>query len=151
MQTIIKFLASDLIYLIVLVLPFLFWQKKRLVALRGGLAGVFAWGVTEFIKNAVFSPRPYQLGAKLLLVSEPTGSSFPSGHTAVAAALAAAVFTKEKKLGVTLTLLAVLVGVGRVAAGAHFAVDVVAGFFLGTLVGLLTPILLRAIPKKNAS
>lgn len=151
METLIKFLATDLIFIILLVIPFLFWQKKRAAAITGTAAAAFAWGITELVKNAVAAPRPYQVDLRPLLIPEPAGSSFPSGHTAVAAAIAAAVFIKEKRLGVSLGFLAILVGIGRIAAGAHFIADVVAGLILGVFIGFLTPVLLRAIPRKSSS
>ena len=62
-----------------------------------------------------------------------TFASFPSGHTITAFACAAAVGWFAPRLRFALFLAATLVGVSRVAVGAHYASDVVAGAVIGWL------------------
>ncbi len=67
----------------------------------------------------------------------PTSASFPSGHSASAAAFATSVATENLPLGAAVGVLAGAVGISRVGSGAHFPSDVVAGFALGTGIALL--------------
>jgi len=66
--------------------------------------------------------------------------SFPSGHTVTAFALFLALtfYTKKQPLQFLYFLLAVLVGYSRVYLSQHFAIDVLAGSFVGVSVTILT-------------
>jgi undecaprenyl-diphosphatase len=78
--------------------------------------------------------RPYQADGAERLVVEPSGSSWPSGHAAVAAALAATLGEGRGPLErALLTGTAWAVGVSRVYVGVHHPTDVIAGHGLGAL------------------
>lgn len=66
-----------------------------------------------------------------------SNSSFPSGHTTEAFALASVIANHYEETWVTCSsyTLAGLVGIARSYHGAHFASDVLAGALIGTLVG----------------
>ena len=76
-------------------------------------------------------PLPY------LLVRMPDAFSFPSGHTATAFAMAIIIGHFSALLWPGALLLATLVGVSRLALGAHFPSDVAAGMVLGCLCACL--------------
>ena len=62
--------------------------------------------------------------------------SFPSGHATVFAAVATALFIEHRRLGLAATLLALIMGASRIAAGVHYMEDILAGFLLGVLLTL---------------
>jgi membrane-associated phospholipid phosphatase len=65
-----------------------------------------------------------------------TGGGLPSGHVAVAAALAAAGFPDlSESQRASVIALASMAAVGRVYVGAHFPHDVAVGSALGVAVG----------------
>ena len=81
----------------------------------------------------------------------PTSNSLPSGHSASAAAFAVGVGLENPPLGLGLALLAGMVGVSRVATGAHYPGDVLAGFGIGAAIAVLgarivPPIARRTFP-----
>ncbi len=95
---------------------------------------ILAWVGNWVISRLHFVSRPYvTLDGVSRLITEPvTSYSFPSSHAAIAFAMAgAALFSGRKRLGCWMLVAAVLVGVGRVLAGVHYPIDVVAGSALG--------------------
>lgn len=120
---------------------------------RGALRGVVAIGGASLLANGVLKPlvprrRP---AADLLpefrsLDDPPTSSSFPSGHSASAAAFATAVVMESPKNAVWLIPLAATVAYSRVHVGVHWTSDVAAGAALGTGVALATQ---RWLPRRT--
>ncbi len=113
-------------------------SRRGQSALDVAAGGMLAWTASQGLKPLVRRPRPYQLEKAELLVAEPSGSSWPSAHPAVAAAvvtvLAPRLPRRARRLG---TLLAAFVAASRVYVGVHYPTDVVAGLGLGGLCGAL--------------
>ncbi|WP_037664717.1 phosphatase PAP2 family protein, partial [Streptomyces aurantiacus] len=65
------------------------------------------------------------------LKRQPVTTSFPSGHSASAAAFAAGVALESPRLGAAVAPLAGAVALSRVYTGVHFPSDVLAGAALG--------------------
>ena len=85
--------------------------------------------VNGFLKNFIARPRPYDVSAELLPAIEVLSDySFPSGHTALAFALAFVFYRYlPKKYGVPAIVIASLVGLSRVHLGVHYLSDVIGG------------------------
>jgi len=109
------------------------------------IAVVAAVGVNQVIGRAVHRGRPYAtLHGVEVLVSRTHDFSFPSDHAVTAGAAAAGLWViahyggrATRRIAVTGTVLALLVGFSRVYVGAHYPGDVVAGLLFGAAVTTL--------------
>ncbi len=112
----------------------LFIAGRPRAAVDVGASGLLAWTAAQGAKPALDRQRPYEAGVTRRLVSEPAGSSWPSGHAAVAAAMAGALSARMRPAARWATRMTVLaVGVSRVHVGVHHLTDVIAGWGIGVL------------------
>lgn len=100
-------------------------------------AAIARFIVTEGIRFLYYRPRPYlSLDGVRVLKHQlfghmATSSSFPSGHAALAFAVATAVAFYYPKTSILFFAAAFSIGVGRVAVGVHWPSDVLGGAFVG--------------------
>lgn len=107
---------------------------RRDLAVDVAGAGATGWVVAQAIKPLVERPRPYQADGLTLLVAAPAGHSWPSGHVAVAGAMAGAITPAMPTRGrVGAALAAAFVCLSRIYVGVHYVTDVVAGLGVGVL------------------
>jgi membrane-associated phospholipid phosphatase len=114
------------------------------------MADAVSWSVaaTELLKVGVHRARPilYRSGAATAAADPDNRESFPSNHTALAFSAATAYTTLALRQhlphagrnAILLYVAATAVGVFRVAGGAHFPSDVLAGAALGSGIGWAT-------------
>lgn len=108
---------------------------RRDIAADAAGVGLLAWLVSQQAKTQVRRARPFEAHGTRRLLRPPTGSSYPSGHATVAAALSAVL--SERVPGRTPRRLLLLVGpyvaLTRVYAGVHYPTDVIGGAGMGYL------------------
>lgn len=109
-------------------------HQATLLACGAGLATVLSQG----LKRLAGRPRPaVGLESFSPRIECPDEFSFPSGHTAVAFAVAAALLGEPAPLALATVILASGIGLSRMALGAHYPLDVAAGALLGGACGSL--------------
>lgn len=136
MQTLIKLLADGTIVPIVLiagyVLLFKIPKQERFEAYsRILMAGLTAYLIAKLI-GSVYQPsgeRPFEILGVSAGASYLNNPGFPSDHALFAAFLTFAVWFegRQKKLGILLLILTVIMCLGRVLALVHTPLDVVGG------------------------
>ncbi len=91
-----------------------------------------SWTAAEGAKYLFNRTRPFLWDTEIApLIRTPSSSSFPSGHSATAAAGALTLSVLYPPLAPALVLAALLVVLSRVYLGVHFPFDVLAGIFIG--------------------
>ncbi len=100
-----------LVYLLAVALP-LGYALAR-------LAGLF------FIHNQPFAIEGFEP-----LVPHAVDNAFPSDHTVISGVFALTAFLANRRIGLVLWTLTLLVGVARVSAGLHYPVDIIVGALL---------------------
>lgn len=117
-----------------------FLRKKHYFALKIYFNAALAYAAITAIKHIIVRPRP---GLILDNISQydplASGYGFPSGHTAVAAAMALTIWPIIPKPYRPLILIWPLaVGLSRITLGVHAPLDIAGGFAIGWLVVALT-------------
>jgi len=134
------FLAKYVVYLIVLIFIFnvLFkldgLKKKISIILLTAFSIIISRGVlTEVIRFFYNAPRPFDNPNIQSLIGHESGFSFPSGHMTFLIPIALWNFSINKKLGIWLSVLTILVGLGRVTSGVHYPIDIFGGIVVGVI------------------
>ena len=126
--------------------------------ISSGLLMGAAVGVADLsksgIKRLVLRTRPHVLLDEQRYESDAGGSdekpeqSFPSGHTAGSVAAARALSRDFPSIGAVAGVAAVGIGVSRIAKGAHWPLDVLAGAVIGLAAEAISTSLLRLTAAK---
>lgn len=118
---------------------------------RAGLRGIASLTVASIIANLIGKevfggdrPLLKDVPVGRHLKKTPTSGSFPSGHSASAAAFATGVALESPRIGMSIAPLAFGVAYSRMHVGAHWFSDVVGGVSLGAGVAALGKVLVPA-------
>ncbi len=145
--TALTYICAHLLILVPAFAPLLLWwipaQRKRLGMRRAivlcGLTVASSLALKAGIDFVFQRARPFEADPNLLHMMIPAaGNSFPSGHTIIAMAIAVGFLVGGRKvLGWWLVACAVLIALGRVAAGVHYPSDVLASLIFASVIGLM--------------
>lgn len=137
---------------LVVVLMALVFRRRQIAAVLFA-NGLFAYGATYVAKFIVARPRPSLIYSDIVVRLEAaSGYGFPSGHTAVASAIALGLMPYvSKKYRWVLWVWVGAVGLSRVYLGVHAPLDVIGGLFVGAFVASFTRlvVLSQKSPKKT--
>ena len=137
-----------------------FWMVVILVLLilpynrKMGFQAFISLLMTFIICNLILKPslmrcRPCWLEPEVqLLVKVPHDFSFPSGHSNASFAVATAILTRNKKLGIPAIILAAAIAVSRLYVFVHWPTDVLAGTIIGICGGISSFFIVNWLEKK---
>ena len=144
--------------LLIVILGFLYWGWNKRLGKAVGLGVLMGVVWNPMLKNIVLRRRPYfdHKGISILRPVEPKadlydiaaqGYSFPSGHSTNAVTVYGGIALRERKSWLTAAavVLPLLVGISRVAVGAHYPTDVLFGWLLGAVVVAVVDFLQKKI------
>ena len=135
----------------------LFFKKTRtagFIALLSMGAGYFFGDI--IIKHIVNRPRPFTVDSELnmfrntsLLIEEPNSSSFPSGHSLVAAAFTTTLLIKQRTFGLIAIPLALIMMFSRLYNYVHYPTDVLCGAVFGVATAFLIVFIVKKTPLES--
>ncbi len=121
----------------------LFMLKKN--TRRAGFLGIVALIIEAILVMVVLKPmfdrpRPYIVNDFPIVISTPSGSSFPSGHTAASFAVAFVLYFNKVPYRKTIMVLAGLMAYSRLYLYVHYPSDILFGIFVALLIAILLKI-----------
>jgi undecaprenyl-diphosphatase len=121
------------------------FKKYWKMVLEAVIAALFTrFVLVEVIRWIWFRPRPFvALNFVPLISYSAKEASFPSGHASFYFALSTIVYCYNKKAGVLFYIASFLIVLARVFVGIHWPSDILAGAFLGILIGWILNKLFR--------
>jgi diacylglycerol kinase family enzyme len=127
---------------------------KPRAAVRGAASVAVAGLVSDVIVKSLFDGRRpgfEEVPVVRRLHAYPSTPSFPSGHSASAAAFATGVALESPQAGMVIAPLAAAVAYSRLHVGAHWLSDVVGGVAIGAGVALLGRLVVPARERPRAA
>jgi undecaprenyl-diphosphatase len=132
-------------YLCVIVLVIMALRPAtRMAAVFGFAAPCLAMAINFLIGVVYNRPRPFVTHHVHLLLPHDPNASFPSDHMAGAVAIAVALWFFNRKVGLPMFLLALLIGFSRIYVGHHYPTDVLGGL----VVGVVSAVVVNKLGKK---
>jgi undecaprenyl-diphosphatase len=137
-QTLILFGAQYLVALpAVVIVGYIFFLPERAqhkLALIEIISLPVAYALAFVVGIFYFDPRPFVVDHTAPLIAYGSYNGFPSGHTLFAAVAAMTMWYFNRPLGIFLWIIALLVGISRIAAGLHHGVDIAASILIAMAV-----------------
>ena len=128
------FIANDLLYCMILLFAW-FWlrgnydTKKQI--LKAFIFTSIAILINQCISHVYYHPRPFVMEVGRTLIYHAPNGSFPSDHMLIFSSIAFSyLFSAQRKLGISLLVMAWLVAWSRVYLGVHFPLDMLGAFLL---------------------
>ncbi|MFM8621506.1 MAG: phosphatase PAP2 family protein [Candidatus Nanopelagicaceae bacterium] len=95
--------------------------------------------ICEGLSRIINRDRPFvALSEVKQLIEHGADPSFPSSHMSVMAAIAVALWFRNRNLGAITFVLATISGLARIGAGIHYPSDIFVGALIGTAIAVLT-------------
>ncbi|MBI2327730.1 phosphatase PAP2 family protein [Candidatus Curtissbacteria bacterium] len=129
MDILIIFAAQYLLPLVIL-FSFLIWLRLGKIPKKGILkVGLIAFPLSYLIaaifKIFIYESRPFVVENVKPLIPHAPDNSFPSDHTLLILTVASVFYIYNRKLGIFIFLLGLVVGLARVMAKVHYPIDII--------------------------
>lgn len=113
-------------------------KKTRYISVLAFLALVMEFISVDLILKPIFMrERPFELYPVELLIGNPHGSSFPSGHSGSSFAVAGVYLFTNYKHKWTIVFMAALMAFSRLYHFVHFPSDVLVGSIIGLIISYI--------------
>lgn len=129
-----SFLGTEEFY--ILMLPILYWCIDVGLGIRVGTIMLLSGSLNIIFKLPFTGPRPYWMSTNVKAFWAEISFGIPSGHAQQSVAIwgSVASYIRRKWAWGIAFILMLMIGLSRVYLGAHFFIDVFAGWIIGALV-----------------
>ena len=124
------------------------WQIRKMMIILSAIS-LFLTIIGIFILNYLYyDPRPFIITHFDPIVSHIPDNGFPSDHAALTFLIALIIYLFNRKPGLFLFLISILISISRVYVGLHHLVDIFAGILLAIVSVLLSQGLIKYFTPK---
>ncbi|MDI2031123.1 phosphatase PAP2 family protein [Saccharopolyspora sp. TS4A08] len=152
LQAVALVLTHALLLGFIPVAGYVWWRvdRRARAALAILISGGAAWVLTDPVKDVVRQLRPCRTFPVRTVehCSEVGVFSFPSGHSATAAAFAVTVAVLWRRAAAIVAVVAVLEAFLRIYLGVHYPHDVLAGLLFGAIIGAIAAVASKPSAKR---
>jgi undecaprenyl-diphosphatase len=138
MEAFIIFLAkylSIISIIVYLIFSFDLWQtnmrKFKYFLILSLFSFLLTYVVGKILGFVISDPRPFVVEHISPLIDHAADNGFPSAHTLITVVIASVIFIYNKKLGILLFVIALIVGITRLLAYIIHPVDIVGATLIG--------------------
>ena len=115
--------------------------KKTLMFILPSLIITFV--IAILAGHIYYDPRPFVIGHFTPLIPHAADNGFPSDHALLVSAIASVGTYLNRRLGIILWLLAIIVAVSRVYVGVHHPIDVIGSAVISIVVTTIIYLFLK--------
>lgn len=119
-------------------------QTRKEFGMFAILASLFSYITARLLSALYYDPRPFVITHIQPLIPHAADNGFPSDHTLLTMVIAVVVFTYNRKLGLLLGVVSIIVGISRVLAGVHNPIDILGAVGIAAIVTCGTRVLVHA-------
>lgn len=136
LNTLIIFSAQYLIFVIAIIATVFVFKSEPLK--RKSIIKLFIVSssvglvIDKILNYFISSPRPFVVKDIAPSFAHLANNGFPSEHTLGAILIASVIFVYNRKLGIVLGVLGLIIGVARVLANVHNPIDIFGGVIIGS-------------------
>lgn len=116
--------------------------KKELLKFSIPTLGI-TFIIGKILNHYIYNSRPFVKEGFSPLIAHAPDNGFPSDHMLLVASIAMIITFYNKKLGMWLWILAILVGISRIAVGVHHPIDILASAAIAILSSTIVYYLLK--------
>ncbi len=99
----------------------------------GILSGVISLILLKISSVFINDPRPFVINHVIPLIPHAPDNGFPSDHTLITMWLALVVFLNNRRIGIALIVISLVVGISRVMALIHHPIDIIGSIVIATV------------------
>lgn len=149
------FFAKYLIWILVfLSIGFFFTQKKggqKKLLLLAVISLPLTFIIALLAGHIYYDPRPFVSYHFTPLVAHKANNGFPSDHALLSFVVASLLFVYNKRMGIVVGVIGLLIGIARVYVGIHSPVDILGSFVISSTVVYIVFLLLAKRKKESTS
>ncbi len=125
------------------------WESKKKIVAFGLASIILIYGISFIAGHLYYNPRPFVIDNFTPLIPHAPDNGFPSDHVLMVSAIAAIVCFFNRKVGLTLLGISILVAISRVNVGVHHSIDVIASVVFSFVGASMAYIFLKYVQYKK--